>query len=167
MILLEDETIDPTEPFKPNNELPLRFSLWLHDENLRCEKAAREYAATMKRPKYLPLYEMTCAKIDEMEHKLVDPKKVEVELTDEEYVYLLTRALIYGTSYRLSHLQKERPVLAQKVFAQAMASYPDELKAAGARYQMLFNEMHENAKEIIQLKNYFWPDKVNSSIIFL
>jgi hypothetical protein len=167
MILLEDETMNLGELFKPSNELPQKFSLWLHDEAPRCEKVAKEYAASMRRPKYLPLYEMTCFKVDMIERKPVDPQKVEVELTDEEYVYLLTRALLYGTTYRFSHLRQENPALAQKVFTQAIAGYPDDLKSDGAIYQIAFSEMHENAKEIIQLKNYFFPGDLNKSRIFI
>lgn len=166
MIFLEDPNMNPAELFEPNNELPLKFSLWLHDDKDRCEKAAKEYAASMRRPKYYPLYEMTCAKVDLIEGKLFDHQKVEVELNDEEYVYLLTRALLFGTTYYFSHLRHENPALAQKVFTQAMAGYPDDLKSDGALYQIAFSEMHDNAKEIFQLKNYFFPDKVNTSIHF-
>lgn len=74
---------------------------------------------------------------------------------------------IYGTSYRLTHLNKEHSGLANKVLIQAMAAYPDELKQPRAYYQMLFDEMHENAKEIIQLKDYFFPEKVNTTMFFI
>ena len=167
MIFLEDPDMNPAELSEANNELPPKFSLWLHDETAQCEKVAKEYANSMRRPKYFPLYEMTCAKVNVEERKLFDHQKVEVELTDEEYVYLLTRALLYGTTYRFSHLRHENPALAQKVFTQAMAGYPDDLKSEGALYQIAFSEMHDNAKEIIQLKNYFFPDKVNTSMLFL
>jgi len=167
MIQLEDETMNPSELLKPSDDVPMRLSLWLHNETARCEKAAKEYAATMKRPKYLPLYEMTCAKVDEENHKLFDRRKVDVELTDDEYVWLLTRSLLFGTTYLFSHLRNENPTLAQKVFAQAMDAYPDELKEDGVRYQVFFNEIYENAKEIIQLQNYFFPDKVNTTTIFI
>lgn len=167
MILLEDETMNPGEFFKPSDELPQKFSLWMQDETLSCEKVAKEYAATMKRPKYLPLYEMTCVKVDTIERKLVDSRKVEVELTDEEYVFLLTKALLFGTTYRFCHLHSERPELAKKIFTQALDGYPEELKAEGAVYRVVFDEIHENAKEIIQLKNYFFPGDLNKSRIFI
>ena len=167
MIYLEDPNMNPAELFEPNNELPPKFTLRMLDEKAQCEKIAKEYANSMKRPKYYPLYEMTCAKVDVEELKLFDHQKVEVELNDEEYVYLLTRALFFGSTYRFSHLRHENPALAQKVFTQAMAGYPDDLKSDGALYQIDFSEMHDNAKEIIQLKNYFFPDKVNTSMLFL
>ncbi len=50
---------------------------------------------------------------------------------------------------------------------QARAAYPNEQKEPGAYYQMLFDEMHENAKEIIQLKDYFFPEKVNTTMFFI
>lgn len=167
MIFLEDPNMNPAELFEPNDELPPKFSLWLHDDQAQCEKVAKEYAASMRRPKYYPLYEMTCAKVDEQEGKLFDHQKVELELNDEEYVYLLTRALLFGTTYLFSHLRYENPVLAQKVFAQAMASYPNDLKSDGALYQIDFSEMHENAKEIYQLQSYFFPGEWNNSRIFI
>lgn len=167
MILLEDPNMNPAELFEPNNEFPPKFTLRMLDEKAQCEKIAKEYANSMRRPKYYPLYEMTCAKVNVEELKLFDHQKVEVELNDDEYVYLLTRALLYGTTYRFSHLRHENPALAQKVFTQAMAGYPDDLKSEGALYQIAFSEMHDNAKEIIQLKNYFFPDKVNTSMLFL
>ncbi len=167
MIYLEDPNMNPAELFEPDNELPPKFSLWLHDDKAQCEKVAKEYANSMRRPKYYPLYEMTCAKVDVEERKLFDHQKVEVELNDDEYVYLLTRALLYGTTYRFSHLRHENPALAQKVFTQAMAGYPDDLKSDGALYQIAFSEMHDNAKEIFQLKNYFFPGDLNNSRIFI
>ena len=167
MISLEDPNMNPTEFFESNNEFPPLFSLWLHDEKAQCEKVAKEYALSMKRPKYFPLYEMTCAKINRKERCLSDPQKVEVELTDMEYVYLLTRVLLYGTTYRFSHLRQENPALAQKVFTQAIAGYPDDLKSDSAVYQIAFSEMHENAKEIIQLKDYFFPEKMNTTMFFI
>ena len=167
MIYLEDEDINPTEPMEPESEQPSKFALMMRKEALRYEKAAKEYATTMKRPKPEPRYEMTIAKINLEEHCLSDPMKVNVELTDNEYVYLLTRALLYGSSYRLTHLNKEHPALAQKIFEQGKAQYPDELQTAGTPYQMLFDEMHENAKEIIQLKDYFFPEKRNTSMLFI
>ena len=54
---------------------------------------------------------------------------------------------IYGTSYRLTHLNKEHSGLANKVLTQAMAAYPDELKQPRAYYQMLFDEMHETTRK--------------------
>ncbi len=167
MILLEDPNMNPAELFEPNNEFPPKFTLRMLDEKAQCEKIAKEYANSMKRPKYYPLYEMTCAKVDVEELKLFDHQKVEVELNDEEYVYLLTRALFFGSTYRFSHLSHENPVLAQKVFAQAMASYPNDLKSDGALYQIDFSEMHENAKEIYQLQSYFFPGEWNNSRIFI
>lgn len=167
MIFLEDPNMNPARLFEPNKELPPKFSLWLHDDKAQCEKVAKEYAASMRRPKYFPLYEMTCAKVNVEERKLFDHQKVEVELNDEEYVYLLTRALLYGTTYRFSHLRHENPALAQKVFTQAMAGYPDKLKSDGDLYQIAFSELHDNAKEIFQLKNYFFPDMINTGMVFL
>lgn len=167
MIFLEDPYLNPTEPLEPKNEFPSKTVSRMRSEAKQFEAAAKEYAATMKRPKPESRYEMTLAKINREECSLFDPRKVEVELTDDEYVYLLTRALLYGTSYRLTHLSKEHPTLANKVLAQAMEAYPDELKEAGAYYQMLFDEMHENAKEIIQLKDYFFPEKVNTTMLFI
>ena len=167
MISLEDPNLDPTDPLEPQNEHPSKTVSRMRSEAEQFEAVAKEYTATMKRPKPESRYEMTIAKINRKERCLSDPRKVEVELTDDEYVYLLTRALLYGTSYRLTHLNKEHPSLANKVFTQAMAAYPDELKQPGAYYQMLFNEMHENAKEIIQLKDYFFPEKVNTTMFFI
>ena len=167
MISLENPNMNPAELFEPNNELPPKFTLRQLNEKAQCEKVAKEYANSMRRPKYYPLYEMTCAKVDVEECKLFDQQKVEVELTDEEYVYLLTRALLFGTSYYFSHLRHENPALAQKVFTQAMSGYPDDLKNDGALYQIAFSEMHDNAKEIFQLKNYFFPDDLNNSCIFI
>lgn len=163
MISIEDENKVPNDP----KELPSKVALWFQEKAVKYEAAAKEYAATMKRPKYLPLYEMTCVKVDEIERKLVDPRKVEVELTNDEYVYLLTKALLYGTTYHFSHLCSERPELANKIFIQAMAGYPDELKTEGAVYQVVFDEIHENAKEIVQLKDYFFPGDVNTTMFFL
>ena len=159
--------MNPAELFEPNNEFPPKFTLRMLDEKAQCEKIAKEYANSMKRPKYYPLYEMTCAKVDVEELKLFDHQKVEVELNDEEYVYLLTRALFFGSTYRFSHLRHENPALAQKVFTQAMAGYPDDLKSDGALYQIDFSEMHENAKEIYQLQSYFFPGEWNNSRIFI
>lgn len=44
MISLEDPNMNPAELFEPNDELPPKFSLWLHDDKDQCEKVAKEYA---------------------------------------------------------------------------------------------------------------------------
>ena len=70
MIYLEDPNMNPAELFEPNNEFPPKFTLRMLDEKAQCEKVAKEYANSMRRPKYYPLYEMTCAKVNVEERKL-------------------------------------------------------------------------------------------------
>ena len=52
MISIEDENKVPNDP----KELPSKVALWFQEKAVKYEAAAKEYAATMKRPKYLPLY---------------------------------------------------------------------------------------------------------------
>jgi len=152
------------------NELPTdpNFQLFLMDQEAKFAPVAKEYMERMKRPKYpLPLYKMQCGKHDAEDRILMDPREIEVELTDYEYGFLLLRALIYGTTYFFTHLKLEKPELAQKILTQALDSYPEELQDDNYSYQILFTEIHENAKEIYQLQAYFFPEKTNTQTIFI
>ena len=152
------------------NELPTdpNFELFLMEQEAKFAPVAQEYMERMKRPKYpLPLYKMQCGKHDVKNRSMIDPREIEVELTDHEYRFLLLRALIYGTTYRFTHLRLEKPELARKILAQASASYPEELKDDNFSYQIYFTEIHDNAKEIYQLQAYFFPKSVNTPTIFI
>lgn len=159
MTWLTDENLLPTDP---------NFQLFLMDQEAKFTPVVKEYMERMKRPKYpLPLYKMKCGKRNAEDRILLDPREIEVELADYEYGFLLLRALIYGTTYLFTHLKLEKPELAQKILTQALASYPEELQDDNYSYQILFTEIHENAKEIYQLQAYFFPENANTPTIFI
>ena len=129
---------------------------------------AKEYYTMRKHSNNHPehLYKMTALKYNlEDKSALEAPRTVLVELTDGEYVLLLTKVLTYGSSYRYVHLYDEQPAIARKIIEQ-MYGYYEDGKKDGFEYEVTFDEVFENAKEIIQLKDYFFPGNPNQTMIF-
>lgn len=129
---------------------------------------AKEYLAMKKKPFYHPehFYEMSACKYDVKKYRAVEPMRTGyVELTDEEYLFLLTKMLTYGSSYRYHHLNEDRPELARRIIEMFYGSVED-LKKDGLGYYVVFDEIFENAKEIMQLKDYYFPSNPNSTTIF-
>lgn len=166
MILLDPIADGIEEDFTQEqiNKIKLRV-LAIEAENAA---VAKEYLAMKKKPFYHPehFYEMSAFKYNVKKNCGVEPERTAyVELTDEEYLYLLTKVLTYGSSYRYKHLNNDRPELGRKVIEQLYGSYED-LEKDGLGYHVTFDEVFENAKEIMQLKDYFFPGSPNTSVIF-
>ena len=99
------------------------------------------------------------------QRRAIEPKRTDfVELNDEEYLFLLTKVLTYGSSYHFKHLIEDRPEMAQRIIEKLYGTYEDEKDSWG--YHVTFDEVFENAKEIIQLKDYYMPDNPNSTEFF-
>ena len=129
---------------------------------------AKEYLAMKKKPFYHPehFYEMSACKYNVKKYRAVEPMRTDyVELSDEEYLFLLTKVLTYGSSYRYHHLNADRPELARMIIELFYGSVED-LGKDGLGYHVVFDEIFENAKEIMQLKDYYFPGNPNSSVIF-
>ena len=166
MIFLEDIETDPN-----GNDRPLPHSnneelIFLEHEK-KYVAIAKEYKAMKTRPFCLTEhhYEMSVCKYDTTEHgTLEEPRKGYVELTDAQYVFLLIKVLTYGSSYRYPHLLRDYPELARKIIEQLYGYYEDE-ENKGWGYHVTFDEVFENAKEIMQLKDYYMPGSPNRTMI--
>ena len=128
---------------------------------------AKEYQAMHKRPYYFPehAYEMSACKFIVKKRRAIEPKRTDfVELNEEEYLFLLAKVLTYGSSYHFKHLKEDRPEMAQRIIEKLYGSYEEEKDGWG--YHVAFDEIFENAKEIIQLKDYYMPGNPNSTEFF-
>jgi len=166
MILL-DPIKDGTEEDFTQEQLDKIHLRVLEEEN-RNAAVAKEYLAMKKKPFYHPehFYEMSACKYNEKKYRAVEPMRTDfVELSDEEYLFLLTKVLTYGSSYRYHHLNENRPELAHRIVEQFYGSVED-IEKDGLGYHVVFDEIFENAKEIMQLKDYYFPGSPNSTKIF-
>lgn len=167
MILLDPKE-DGTEDECYLSRKSPNFQLIIIDRERKYGPVAREYLAMKKKPFYHPehWYEMSACKYDLKKRCAVEPmRKDYMELNDGEYLFLLTRILIFGSSYRYIHLLDERPELARRIIEKLFGCV-ENLRKDGLGYHVTFDEVFENAKEIMQLKDYYFPGNPNSSMIF-
>ena len=166
MILLDDIETGPDGVDRPITHSNNKELIFLESER-KYAAIAKEYKATKKRPFCLSEhhYEMSAFKYDVKERRaLEEPRKGYVELTDAQYVFLLIKVLTYGSSYRYPHLLRDYPELARKIIEQLYGSYEDE-ENKGWGYHVVFDEVFENAKEIMELKDYYMPGSPNRTMI--
>jgi len=167
MIFLEDIVTDPNGNDRPAPHSDKEELIFLEHEK-KYVAIAKEYKAMKTRPFCLTEhhYEMSACKYDTKERVALEKlRKGYVELTDAQYVFLLIKVLTYGSSYRYPHLLRDYPELARKIIEQLYGSYEDE-ENKGWGYHVVFDEVFENAKEIMQLKDYYFPGSPNTSVIF-
>ena len=165
MIILDPIEDGTEEELTPSQLEKLKLRV-LEIENKNAA-VAKEYQATHKRPYYFPehAYEMSACKFIVKKRRAIEPKRTDfVELSDEEYLFLLTKVLTYGSSYHFKHLNEDRPEMAQRIIEKLYGSYEEEKDGWG--YHVTFDEIFENAKEIIQLKDYYMPGNPNSTEFF-
>ncbi|MBP5642845.1 MAG: hypothetical protein J6X10_01240 [Bacteroidales bacterium] len=166
MILLDCKKEDFEEDLTP--EQTNNMHLYALEQEAKNASVAKEYLKMKKKPFYHPehFYEMSGCKFNIEKKRAIEPfRKSLVELTDAEYVLLLTKVLTYGSSYKYKHLNNDCPELAKKVVEQIFGSF-EALEKDGLGYHVKFDEVFENAKEIMQLKDYFYPGEQNIPKIF-
>ena len=166
MILLEDIETDPNGNDRPAPHSNNEELIFLEHEK-KYVAIAKEYKAMKKRPFCLTEqhYEMSACKYDVKERVALEKlRKGYVELTDAQYVFLLIKVLTYGSSYRYPHLLRDSPELARKIIEQ-LYGYYEEGAIGGWGYYVIFDEIFENAKEIMQLKDYYMPGSPNRTMI--
>ena len=61
--------------------------------------------------------------------------------------------------------RSDRPEMAQRIIEKLYGCYEDGAEE-GWGYHVTFEEVFENAKEIIQLKDYYMPGNSNSTMVF-
>lgn len=164
--------LDPIDDGSDMNLTPdelNKVELRVLEEEAKNAAVAKEYLANKKKPFYHPehYYEMSACKFNVKKRRAIEPtRKDYVELSDEEYLFLLTKVLTFGSSYLFKHLHEDRPEMAQKIIEKLYGCYEDGTKE-GWGYHVTFDEVFENAKEIVQLKDYFFPEKRNTSMLFI
>ena len=164
--------LDPIDDGSDMNLTPdelNKMELRVLEEEAKNAAVAKEYLANKKKPFYHPehYYEMSACKFNVKKRRAIEPtRKDYVELSDEEYLFLLTKVLTFGSSYLFKHLHEDRPEMAQKIIEKLYGCYEDGTKE-GWGYHVTFDEVFENAKDIIQLKDYFFPEKRNTSMLFI
>ena len=166
MILLE-----PIDDGSDTNLTPdelNKVELLVLEEEAKNAAVAKEYLANKKKPFYHPehYYEMSACKFNVKKHRAIEPTRKDfVELSDEEYLFLLTKVLTFGSSYLFKYLYEDRPEMAKKIIEKLYGCYEDGTEE-GWGYHVTFDEVFENAKEIVQLKDYYMPGNPNSTMTF-
>ena len=94
------------------------------------------------------LYEMSCYFWDITKRKITKRYPFSVDLTDEEYIYLLTEQLVHKTEYTFNILVFERPSLARKIANSAKNAYKDGFNAYGCPYLVILDEVIKDAYAI-------------------
>ena len=69
------------------------------------------------------LYRMSCRGYDERRGEMMDPVSFRIELTDDEYVFLLGQQLMNRYGFNFNRLLLVRPELAQKICERAESAY--------------------------------------------
>lgn len=163
--------IDPIDDGSYMNLTPdelKKVELRVLEEETKNAAVAKEYLANKKKPFYHPehYYEMSACKFNVKKRRAIEPTRKDfVELSDEEYLFLLTKLLTFGSSYLFKHLHEDRPEMAQKIIEKLYGCYEDGTEE-GWGYHVSFDEVFENAKEIIQLKDYYMPGDPNNTMTF-
>ena len=163
--------IDPIDDGSDMNLTPdelNKMELRVLEEEAKNAAVAKEYLANKKKPFYHPehYYEMSACKFNVKKRRAIEPTRKDfVELSDEEYLFLLTKVLTFGSSYLFKHLHEDRPEMAQKIIEKLYGCYKDGTEE-GWGYHVTFDEVFENAKEIVQLKDYYMPGDPNNTMIF-
>jgi len=112
------------------------------------------------------LYAMTAGKFDLKQEKMEDVRQGYVDLTDEEYIYLLKMILLSGSTFQYWCLYDKRPDLARKMIEHLYGCFEDAEKG-GFEYRTRFDEVFANAKEIYQLQDWYMNDEsIKTSIFF-
>lgn len=93
-------------------------------------------------------YEMSCYFWDITKRKITKKYPFSVDLTDEEYIYLLTEQLVFNTRYTFNDLVFERPSLARKIANTAKTSYKDGFEDYGCPYLIILDEVIKDAYAI-------------------
>ena len=93
-------------------------------------------------------YEMSCFFWDITKRKITKKYPLSVDLTDEEYIYLLTEQLARKTGYTFNDLVFERPSLAHKIANTAKITYKDGFEAYGCPYLIILDEVIKDAYAI-------------------
>lgn len=100
----------------------------------------------LEHPHYL--YEVTV--VDYNPQSMV-PVKNKVELTDDEYIYLLTQRLLYG-GFTFNRLILYKPELAQKIIHRLDDSDGNGIMERGCPYLIAFDEVNDDARAILKKK---------------
>ena len=179
MFLLDD--ITGLAPEERSQEKPYyETDLYMLEEMAYATVAKKYYAEKKERTAYgltriedpagsgnsLILLRMTgtlCAPYDR--HDLEAPRQGMVALTEGEYLFLLTQLLLFGSSFKFAHLMERRPDLGRKIIEQLYGTFEDE-QISGFLYYVTFDEVFENAKEVYQLKDWYFPQDVRAGMFF-
>lgn len=96
------------------------------------------------------LYQMSYVGYDTDWEEPSKPTPVKVELTEEEYIYLVTYRLVYN-KFTFNRLLLARPELAQTISAQLDYLYEDIVIEKGFPYLIVMDEINADAEAIEKL----------------
>lgn len=94
------------------------------------------------------LYEFTCHAYDEQEGKMLKGRTGNVELSDEEYLWLLTRQ-IYDRKFTFNKLLQQKPELAQKIISQLEHCHYGYVLDHDMPYLIQMNELRLDVENLL------------------
>lgn len=93
-------------------------------------------------------YEMSCFYWDIFKKKITKKYPFSVDLTDEEYIYLLTEQFVRKAEFTYNELVFERPSLARKIANSAKITYKDGFETYGCPYLIVLDEVVKDVDAI-------------------
>ena len=123
------------------------FEVLVEKRRLEVESKAKDYFYNKKNREYSS-YIMSCYFWDSTTGRMSKRHRFSVELTDDEYIYLLTEQLLDRSPNTYNRLVFDRPDLAEKVCGIAELSFFDGNEIGDNPYLIIFDELLEDAEAI-------------------
>jgi hypothetical protein len=124
-----------------------QLELIVEKRRAEVESKAKDYFYN-KKNRECSSYVMSCYYWDSAIGRMSKRNRFSVELTDEEYIYLLTEQLIDRSPNTYNRLVFDRPDLAEKICGIAELSFFDDYEIGGNPYLIIFDELLEDAEAI-------------------
>jgi hypothetical protein len=124
-----------------------QFEQIVEKRRAEVESKAKDYFFNKKKRK-CNSYKMSCYYWDSTTGRMSKRHRFFVELTDEEYIYLLTEQLLDRSPNTYNRLVFSRPDLAEKVCGIAELSIYDGYEIGENPYLIIFDELLEDAEAI-------------------
>lgn len=121
---------------------------YLYTQKKRTSYSKRGFDPTEINPAPHYLYSMSCYFWDSTTGRMSKRHRFSVELTDDEYIYLLTEQLLDRSPNTYNRLVFDRPDLADKICGIAELSFFDGIEIGGNPYLIIFDELLEDAEAI-------------------
>ena len=124
-----------------------QYELLIEKQRADVESKARDYFFNKKKRK-CNSYNMSCYFWDSTTRRMSKRHRFSVELTDEEYIYLLTEQLLDRSPNTYNRLVFNRPDLAEKIWSIVDLLFFEGYEIGGNPFLIIFDELLEDAEAI-------------------